>query len=195
MPKTKKKSKPITQRHDASITHKFKQSSSETAKLIRHYHTLNKELAKCRASGNVVREQEIVAEMEAMGGLDWYQRASQLGQSKQRGGDSSKWLVQVLKRHHLQRPSMRVLDVGALSPDNYRPYQSWIQAMPIDLNPQDPRITKQDFLKMTPRREFDIVSLSLVVNFVGDPKDRGKESQHKRGSSTNYPLFRTNADS
>ncbi|KAJ8654399.1 hypothetical protein O0I10_009968 [Lichtheimia ornata] len=180
MPKTKKKTKPITQRHDASITHRFKQSSSETAKLIRQYHTLNKELAKCRATGNVVREKEIVAEMESMGGLDWYQRASQLGQSKQRGGDSSKWLVQVLKRHHLQRPSMRVLDVGALSPDNYRPYQSWIEATPIDLNPQDPRITKQDFLKMAPRREFDIVSLSLVVNFVGDPKDRGQMLIHSR---------------
>ena len=180
MPKSKKRSKPITQRHGASITHRFKQSSSETAKLIRQYHTLNKELSKCRATGNAIREKEIEAEMEAMGGLDWYQRASQLGQSKQRGGDSSKWLVQVLKRHDLQRPSMRVLDVGALSPDNYRPYQSWIEATPIDLNPQDPRITKQDFLRMTPQREFDIVSLSLVVNFVGDPKDRGKT----KGSTT-----------
>ena len=120
--------------------------------------------------------------MEAMGGLDWYQRASQLGQSKARGGDSSKWLIQALKascRAELDAAvkPLRVLDVGAVAPDNYAPHASWIHAKPIDLNPQHPDIEKQDFLCMDPPPSmamFDIVCLSLVVNFVGDPKDRGK---------------------
>ncbi|KAI9315742.1 putative methyltransferase-domain-containing protein [Dichotomocladium elegans] len=179
MPKTKKKVVPITLRIDQK-GERFKKSSAETARRIRRFHVLNKELAKCRADkalGHATREKEILAEMEAMGGLDWYQRASQLGQSKRRGGDSSKWLIQTIEKKGLRKPSMRVLEVGAVSPDNYAPYKSWIEVTPIDLNPQDPRIKKQDFLKMPPSRTFDVVSLSLVVNFVGDPKERGKNGE------------------
>lgn len=53
---------------------------------------------------------------------------------------------------------------------------------PIDLNPQDPLITKMDFLEMPVpiRREelFDVVCLSLVINFVGDPAQRGEILRH-----------------
>ena len=207
MPKARKKSIPITRRLDSSSNttnisvtttatvgssssakKKFKQSSQETARLIRRFHVLNKELAKCKSISDAPRRKEILNEMEAMGGIDWYQKASQLGQSKRRGGDSSKWLMQTLKKHNLfnkqqekqqqeQSKRVKLLEVGAVAPDNYERQKSWIQVKPIDLNPQDPKIQKQDFLEtMAPKKKdekFDIVSLSLVVNFVGDPKDRG----------------------
>jgi len=181
MVKKQKKKQPITARVQPTEA-KFKHSRVETARLIRKFHVLNKELAKCKADPqSIKREQEILKEMEAMGGLDWYQKASQLGQSKSRGGDSSKWLIQTLKSHcnelvDLCNKPVKVLDIGAVAPDNYKPYSSWITAKPIDLNPQDPAIQKQDFLQMKPPGKddkFDIVCLSLVINFVGDPKDRG----------------------
>ncbi|PHZ14521.1 uncharacterized protein RHIMIDRAFT_199806 [Rhizopus microsporus ATCC 52813] len=182
MVKKQKKKTPITQISTAKA--KFKRSHAETARLIRRFHVLNKELAKCRASPQTLknREAEILKEMESLGGLDWYQKASQLGQSKARGGDSSKWLIQTLKSHCKEAldkttKPLKVLDVGAVAPNNYEAYSSWITAIPIDLNPQHPNIQKQDFLRMQPPAladRFDIVCLSLVINFVGDPKDRGK---------------------
>lgn len=184
MVKKQKKKQPITARVQPTDA-KFKHSRVETARLIRRFHVLNKELAKCKSEPGIASskyEKEILAEMEAMGGLDWYQKASQLGQSKARGGDSSKWLIQTLKSHCKETidtttKPIKVLDIGAVAPDNYKPYSSWIAAKPIDLNPQHPDIQKQDFLQMVPPTtgdtKFDIVCLSLVINFVGDPKDRG----------------------
>ncbi|KAF9995658.1 hypothetical protein BGZ80_011062 [Entomortierella chlamydospora] len=188
-----------------------KKSSLATAQLIRRYHTLNKELSKCLAriesnnskstSGlrqgaiqsqqqtatDLARIAEIRQEMDDLGGLDMYQKASTLGQSKQRGGDSSKWLIPILENCHPQLdkkagPALRLLDIGALSPHNYQKYSSWIRTTPIDLNPQDPLITKMDFLEMpVPAQKgdlFDVVCLSLVVNFVGDPTQRGEILRH-----------------
>ncbi|CEP16953.1 hypothetical protein [Parasitella parasitica] len=181
MAKKQKKKWPITTRVQHTDA-KFKHSRVETARLIRKFHVLNKELAKCKADPQLAkREREITKEMEDIGGLDWYQKASKLGQSKARGGDSSKWLIQTLNSHcnglvdQCSKP-VKVLDIGAVAPDNYQPYSSWITAKPIDLNPQHPAIEKQDFLLMKPPAKddkFDIVCLSLVINFVGDPKDRG----------------------
>ncbi|SAL94844.1 hypothetical protein [Absidia glauca] len=167
----------------------FKHSRAETAKLIRRYHLLNKQLAQCKSDKSsktqITREKEkaIIKEMEMLGGLDWYQKASQLGQSKSRGGDSSKWLIQTLRStlcadelKEAAKP-IRILEVGAVAPDNYKQHERWIKVEPIDLNPQHESIRKQDFLTMAPPAtedsKFDIVSLSLVVNFVGDPEDRG----------------------
>ncbi|KAI8984790.1 putative methyltransferase-domain-containing protein [Mycotypha africana] len=179
--KKQRKKLPITSSVNTNDKVKFKQSRVETARLIRRFHVLNKELAKCRKqSSTSQREQEILQEMEAMGGLDWYQKASQLGQSKRRGGDSSKWLIQTMKERlpslleKIEKP-LHVLDVGAVAPDNYKLYKSWIHARAIDLNPQHQDIEQQDFLKMKPpEQKFDILCLSLVINFVGDPRDRGK---------------------
>ncbi|KAI8068074.1 putative methyltransferase-domain-containing protein [Gongronella butleri] len=178
-----KKKQPITRQvHDKST---FKQSRADTAKLIRRYHVLNKELSKCRNESPVdrAREQAILKEMDDIGGLNLYQKASLLGQSAQRGGDTSKWLLKSLGKLDVPKTRWRILEVGALSPANYASH-AWITTYPIDLNPQHPDIKKQDFLTMpipaTEDEKFDIVSLSLVVNFVGDPKDRGKMLMHTR---------------
>ena len=71
---------------------------------------------------------------------------------------------------------LRLLDVGALKADNYRGCSSWIESTPIDLNAQDPGIKQQDFLQMTEDEngcKWDVLSLSLVLNFTPDPKERG----------------------
>ncbi|KAF9136108.1 hypothetical protein BGW39_006904 [Mortierella sp. 14UC] len=138
-------------------------------------------------ANDLARIAAIRQEMDDLGGLDMYQKASTLGQSKQRGGDSSKWLIPVIESCHPQLDKkvgtpLRLLDIGALSPHNYQKYTSWIKATPIDLNPQDPLITKMDFLEMpVPTSKdtlFDVVCLSLVVNFVGDPIQRGEILRH-----------------
>jgi len=71
---------------------------------------------------------------------------------------------------------LRLLEVGALKADNYRGCSSWIESTPIDLNAQDPGIRKQDFLQMAEDEndcKWDVLSLSLVLNFVPDPRERG----------------------
>ena len=72
--------------------------------------------------------------------------------------------------------SPRLLDVGALRSDNYRACASWIDATPIDLHSRHPSILEQDLLRMDlelHREAWDVISLSLVLNFVPDGKDRG----------------------
>ncbi|KAG0240536.1 hypothetical protein BGW41_006931 [Actinomortierella wolfii] len=157
--------------------------------------------AKEEQEADLARIIEIRQQMENLGGLDMYQKASTLGQSKQRGGDSSRWLVPILQRIYFPEktsdtstttsatttnttkkltldPPLRLLDVGALSPFNYQKQSSWIRVTPIDLNPQHPQIQKMDLLEMPiPTRSedlYDVVCLSLVVNFVGDPRQRGE---------------------
>lgn len=67
--------------------------------------------------------------------------------------------------------------MGALKHDNYHSCSAWIDTTPIDLRSRHPVILEQDFLLMDSEVEhnekWDIVSLSLVVNFVPEPKSRG----------------------
>jgi 25S rRNA (adenine2142-N1)-methyltransferase len=70
-----------------------------------------------------------------------------------------------------------LLEVGALLPDNYASCSSWIDVTPIDLNSRHPAIKQQDFLKMDVLEhasKWDLISLSLVLNFVPDAHDRGQ---------------------
>jgi 25S rRNA (adenine2142-N1)-methyltransferase len=71
-----------------------------------------------------------------------------------------------------------MLEIGALSPENIAAKRPYISNTPIDLNSQHPDILVQDFLKRplpkTDAEKFDIVSCSLVLNFVPEPRDRGE---------------------
>lgn len=72
---------------------------------------------------------------------------------------------------------VRVLEVGALKPDNYASCSSWMDVTSIDLHSRHPAIREQDFLEMSQdvnKEKWDLISLSLVVNFVPEPKDRGE---------------------
>ncbi|KAJ2690399.1 25S rRNA (adenine2142-N1)-methyltransferase [Coemansia spiralis] len=196
----------INSQHLASLplVGKLGKSSTETRRRINHFHTLIKEyskLAALRAKAPALEIDErielVEREMAQMGGLDWYQKASLLGQCKSRGGDTSRWLVPKLRDLdlHKKEGKLRLLDVGALSCLNYAKERAWIDVVPIDLNSQEPGIYQQDFLDIGKQANdgqtragedeedgdishlfetpFDVICLSLVVNFIGDPVRRG----------------------
>lgn len=73
---------------------------------------------------------------------------------------------------------LRMLEVGALSTDNACSRSGLFDLERIDLNSQGKGILQQDFMeRQLPRdsaERFDLISLSLVLNFVPDPKGRGE---------------------
>lgn len=159
-------------------------SSKATRNLIRTHHTLEKERAKALANGDDAKAAALAKEIELQGGLEGYQQASLIGQTNGRGGDSSKvlmeWLgsiVPALKELCTSGSPVRMLEVGALSITNACSKSRLFDMERIDLNSQAEGITKQDFMERPlPRDEleqFDIISLSLVLNFVPNPVGRG----------------------
>ena len=117
-----------------------------------------------------------------------YQSASIQGQSAQRGGDSSRVLVDWLSESSFMSlrslpkiKRLRMLEVGALRVDNACSRSGLFEMERIDLHSQHPSIQEQDFMERPiPSSEafdteaFDLLSLSLVVNFVGDAAERGE---------------------
>lgn len=111
--------------------------------LIRKHHTLQKQRAQALAKNDIQTAEKLQAAIDASGGLEKYQQASVsthpctmflyslgalwlimcqvLGQSAQRGGDSSKILMDWINDiRGKDKPShrLRVLEVGCLSSDN-----------------------------------------------------------------------------
>ncbi|KAJ9106877.1 hypothetical protein QFC19_003006 [Naganishia cerealis] len=182
---------PVSNRKKLGRSHKSTQST------ISLFHTLLKRKAQTQKAlsnacsstqASALQAQLTVIEKEIaeQGGLDTYQKASTLGQSSERGGDSSIVLVEWLKELDEatvrdgaagKRP-IRMLEIGALSPNNHAAKQLYVVNTPIDLNSQHPDILAQDFLQRplpkTDDERFDIVSCSLVLNFVPEPRDRGQ---------------------
>ena len=68
---------------------------------------------------------------------------------------------------------LRLLDVGALA-ENYKAEAGWIRARAIDLNSQTPAVARADFFDEPLQPPLDVLSLCLVMNFVGDPKRAGQ---------------------
>jgi 25S rRNA (adenine2142-N1)-methyltransferase len=197
MPKGSRRRKlPVTvaERYGSSSTPR----TSRT--VIRKFHTLLKQQKS--AQGDTLTS--INHELEELGGLEKYQHMSCIGQGTDRGGGSEKvligWVKQMgwadQKHRHVGlvytgstdlTPAgpdhytpfffpTRLLDVGAVKPDNYYSCASWIDVTPIDLHSRHPSILEQDFLCMDQERHreaWDIISLSLVLNFVPDGNDRG----------------------
>ena len=151
--------------------------------LINKHHALEKRRQQALRSGNESAAAAASAEIAALGGLDRYQQASLLGQSKVRGGDSSavllEWLAPFFSTMEKDSSSNRIkmLEVGALSTANACSTSGHFDNVRIDLNSQEPGILKQDFMERPlpagASERFDIISLSLVLNFVPDPVGRG----------------------
>ncbi|KAI3632141.1 hypothetical protein MIR68_009977 [Amoeboaphelidium protococcarum] len=169
-------------REQSSQAHKIQSqqySQAQTQRIISRFHVLKKQMQRC--AGDDKEMARLQKEIESLGGMDAYQKASLLGQSKQRGGDSSKWLIKALPRgiKPADGTRLRLLDVGALE-DNYQRYRSWLQVTAIDLNPQNAFVQKFDFMeyRLPDQRDinehFDILCLSLVLNFVPDHAQRGE---------------------
>lgn len=165
----------VTRRPDTSL------SSKATRKLIRSHHQLHKARARALSDGNEQSVRELDELISANGGLQSYQLASQKGQSKERGGDSSKvlmeWLDPTLRSLSHEQRRLRLLEVGALSTQNACSTIKSVEASRIDLYSQDPGILQQDFMERplptSEAGQFHAISLSLVLNYVPDAAKRG----------------------
>ncbi|PYH94972.1 nucleolus protein [Aspergillus ellipticus CBS 707.79] len=157
-------------------------SSKATRNVIRSHHRLLKARAQALQSGDEILAGKIDAQIRENGGLKSYQLASKLGQSLDRGGDSSKVLVDwmALRLRPLENTvyKFRVLEIGALSTKNACSMNKHLDVTRIDLNSQEAGILRQDFMEMPlPKNEddkFHVISLSLVLNYVPDPAGRGE---------------------
>lgn len=161
-------------------------SRRATRTLINQIHTLEKRKRQATRNGDKDSEAKIAAEIAALGGLEKYQQASLQGQRNDRGGDSSRILMEWLKpiesdldKYAAKSPvsRLRMLEVGALSTTNACSQSGLFDIERIDLNSQGEGILQQDFMERPiPTHEserFDIISLSLVLNFVPEPSGRG----------------------
>ncbi|KAI1808536.1 putative methyltransferase-domain-containing protein [Daldinia bambusicola] len=166
-------------------------SRKATRTLINSHHVLEKKKAQAIAKGDVAAQAAIEAEVAALGGLKKYQQASLQGQRLDRGGDSSRVLMEWLKT---MSPGLsdvatvassttggvrlKMLEVGALSTTNACSKSGIFGMERIDLNSQSEGILQQDFMKRPLPKDdserFDIISLSLVLNFVPEALGRGE---------------------
>ncbi|KAL3427099.1 nucleolus protein [Phlyctema vagabunda] len=160
-------------------------SSKATRTLIRTHHTLEKRKAKAIADGDVATAAAVSQQIEKQGGIESYQRASLTGQRNERGGDSSKilmdWLLPIqpkLKEISEKGNQFRMLEVGALSITNACSRSRLFEVERIDLNSQGEGIKQQDFMERPiPKdasEQFSIISLSLVLNYVPDAIGKGQ---------------------
>jgi 25S rRNA (adenine2142-N1)-methyltransferase len=158
-------------------------SRKATRTLINSHHTLEKRKRQAIERKDLVEEAAINTEIDALGGLEKYQWASLQGQRNDRGGDSSKILLEWLKPDLKSQSSgsdrkLRMLEIGALSTTNACSRSGLFDMTCIDLRSQEPDILEQDFMKRPlPENDsgrFDVISLSLVLNFVPTPAGRGE---------------------
>ncbi|KAI9718895.1 MAG: hypothetical protein M1812_003779 [Candelaria pacifica] len=160
-------------------------SSKATRTLIRSHHALQKAIVQAISDGDTAKAEVLQAQLKEQGGLKSYQQASITGQSSERGGDSSKLLMEwlesslkpLLKQVKKGFEPLRLLEVGALSKSNACSRSSLFAVTRIDLNSQDESIVRQDFMQRplpaSDEERFDLISLSLVLNYVPDAVGRG----------------------
>lgn len=176
------------------------QSSRHTRSIIRAHHVLQKQLARAKAADDQAQIGALERQLAEAGGLKTYQLASTVGQSASRGGDSSRVLVEWLRdeieprrrslkakpdRHAPRRPPIHILEVGALSTQNALNIPEVTCVRRIDLRSTAAGIEECDFMAFPPpsapdgsgewrgRRGYDVLSVSLVLNYVPDAKGRG----------------------
>lgn len=154
---------------------------AEHAEKIAKFHTLLKQLEQAKTAEE---KDEIQAGLDSLGGLAQYQAWSLTGSAKSGQTPTSKWCMEALNtvyQHDRDLPKFRVLDVGAITGTAYSKYR-WVEPTYIDLHPQGENVQKYSFFDFpVPAKQeekFNMVALSLVINFVGDVRKRGEMLRH-----------------
>ena len=201
-PKPKSKPRPKLLSHTRPTSHsnlsKPSLSSRATQQIITTHHNTHKLLSKAILDGDTAAQERLKRRIEVNGGLATYQLASTLGQSRLRGGDTSTVLVEWLDLKNEAHSgshgglglgngeAVRILEVGALSTRNALNIPGVTKVRRIDLRSQEPGIEKCDFMELPVDVQweggvgYDVVSLSLVINYVGDPRQRGRMLERVR---------------
>jgi 25S rRNA (adenine2142-N1)-methyltransferase len=185
----KKRSKSLSAGRPPIDRPKERMTSERSRSIIRTHHTLQKERAAALKRGDAEAVAKTSQALEKHGGIGIYQAASKQGQAKDRGGDSSKLLIDWLQQSKIinsKAPDsnkvavapLRCLEIGSLSSKNEISRKSGVIHMTrIDLNSQGPGIEQQDFMERplpsSDDEKFDIISLSLVLNYVPEATGRG----------------------
>ena len=152
--------------------------ATEHARAISRYHALEKQIARASDSD----KDALLAEQQALGGLEVYQNQSTTGGAVLRGGESSKWCAKILMELWPFSRRIHLLDVGAIAGTAYAKWKHKFDVTSIDIQPRAPHVLPADFFDFPmPAREeerFDVIGLSLVINFVGDLAKRGDMLLH-----------------
>ena len=196
MPPPKKRRKLLSNTRPYAVSSTSTPSSKATRSLIRTHHTLRKQHAAAVRQNDHIVAASVASQLDDLGGLESYQAASIIGQSIERGGDSSKILVDwirdatVLRRENRGEGRLRLLEVGALKVDNACSRSGLFEVERIDLNSREEGIKQQDFLERTlpssDNERFDVLSLSLVLNFVPEAEARGNMLQRSTSFLTEH---------
>ncbi|WFD08618.1 25S rRNA (adenine(2142)-N(1))-methyltransferase [Malassezia vespertilionis] len=145
---------------------------------IAKYHALEKQIAQ---TTDIAERSALEKQQRKLGGLAKYQDQSTTGSATDRGGESGKWCAKTLKNIIAPDTKISLLDVGAIAGTAYTKYTSWITTTSIDLNPRSENVHQSDFFDWpAPSAEarYNVVALSLVINFVGDLHKRGELLLH-----------------
>ncbi|EPS40702.1 hypothetical protein H072_5418 [Dactylellina haptotyla CBS 200.50] len=201
MASSKKKRKPssslLSRRQTAAAAVSKPLPSKLSRKLIRSHHTAQKRLSQAIQQNDSTAITTLTTQLTTSGGLAAYQRASVSGQSSQRGGDSSRILTDWFTSLGIPKPkdaasssssnsplsAFRLLEIGCLSPANaIHSYFPAPRRTLLDLNSLHPEILKQDFMSFpvpaSAESGYDIISCSLVLNYVPTPAGRGDMLKH-----------------
>ncbi len=165
---------------DSDVKNKSGLSGSE---LIGRFHALYKWIAAAKKNSSLSDEERAESilkweeEILVMGGIDAYHKASFDGESSDEYGafNASKWVLSEIPPSLKKGKGIRLLDVGALV--NHYITVKWIDSVAINLNPTHDSVSKCDIIDYkcaSSDDQFDVVVLSLVVNFEGDPRRRGE---------------------
>ncbi|WFD28783.1 25S rRNA (adenine(2142)-N(1))-methyltransferase [Malassezia nana] len=160
------------------VKHRKPAAASTHAQVIAQYHALEKQLARATPE----ERDKLRAAQRALGGLAVYQDQSVTGGAVDRGGESGKWCVKVLKELWPLSRKIRLLDVGAIAGTAYARWPGLVDVTSLDLQPRADHVIQSDFFDFPvpndDMEKYDVVGLSLVLNFVGDLHRRGAMLAH-----------------
>jgi 25S rRNA (adenine2142-N1)-methyltransferase len=152
-------------------------SRKHARRVTTEYHRITEGLHQAKSRQE---QAKLAAELDALGGVDAYQRASVFNTSLH---STSRWVVKRLRMreflgHGCDEP--RALEIGAINTQLVTTPGLLVRA--IDLNSQDPRIEQQDFMQLPHggeldastgvSRTYDVLVCSMVLNCVPNARAR-----------------------